>query len=51
MVIAVMSQFGFSPEALLPGVQVKSALPPTGKSPEEAAKIGSAIAAGGFVKD
>jgi cation/acetate symporter len=54
MAVAVMSQFGFSPEALFAkAVQVKAGIASNaGKSPEEAAKIGSAIMGpGGFVKD
>jgi cation/acetate symporter len=49
-----MSQFSFSPEALFAkAVQIKGGIATNaGKSPEEAAKIGSAIMGpGGFVKD
>lgn len=54
MAFMVMAQFGFSPEALFAkGVVVKTLLAAnTGKSPDEAAKIGLAIMGpGGFVKD
>ncbi len=54
MAFMVMAQFGFSPEALFArGVEVKTALAlNTGKTPEEAAKIGlSVMGPGGFVKD
>jgi cation/acetate symporter len=54
MAIMVMAQFGFSPEALFAkGVAVKTAVAvASGKSPEEAAKIGLAVMGpGGFVKD
>ena len=54
MAIAVLSQFGFSPEALFAkGVEVKTQIAAsTGKSPEEAAAAGlSIMGPGGFVKD
>ena len=54
MAFMVMSQFGFSLEALFAkGVAVKTQLAANaGKSPDEAAKIGLAIMGpGGFVKD
>jgi cation/acetate symporter len=54
MAIMVMSQFGFSPEALFAkGVEVKQQIAlNAGKSPEEASKIGLAIMGpGGFIKD
>ncbi|WEY43030.1 cation acetate symporter [Paraburkholderia sp. SUR17] len=54
MAIMVMSQYGFSPEALFAkGVEVKTAIASAaGKSPEEAAKIGrSVMGPGGFIKD
>ncbi|CAM2198208.1 acetate/glycolate:cation symporter [Paraburkholderia kururiensis] len=54
MAIMVMSQYGFSPEALFAkGVEVKTAIAAAaGKSPEEAAKIGrSVMGPGGFIKD
>ncbi len=54
MAVMVMSQFGFSPEALFAkSVEIKTALAAkTGKSPDEAAKIGfSIMGPGGFVKD
>ena len=54
MAIMVMSQFGFSPEALFAkGVQVKAQIAQNGgKTSEEAAKIGLAIMGpGGFIKD
>nr|WP_315428750.1 cation acetate symporter [uncultured Albidiferax sp.] len=54
MAIAVLAQFGFSPEALFAkAVQVKTQIAANdGKLPEEAAKIGLAIMGpGGFVKD
>jgi cation/acetate symporter len=54
MAFMVMAQFGFSPEALFAkGVAVKTQLAAnTGKSPDEAARIGLAIMGpGGFVKD
>jgi cation/acetate symporter len=54
MAIAVLSQYGFSPEALFAkGVEVKTQIAATGgKSPEEAASAGlSIMGPGGFVKD
>jgi len=54
MAIAVLSQFGFSPEALFAkGVEVKTQIAASaGKSPEEAAAAGlSIMGPGGFVKD
>ena len=54
MAFMVLSQFGFSPEALFAkGVEVKTAIAlGSGKTAEEAAKIGlSVMAPGGFVKD
>ena len=54
MAFMVMSQFGFSPEALFAkGVEVKTLLAAnTGKTPEEAAKAGlSIMGPGGFIKD
>jgi cation/acetate symporter len=54
MAFMVMSQFNFSPEALFAaGVKVKATIAEgTGKTPEEAAKIGlSLMNPGGFVKD
>ena len=54
MAVMVMSQFGFSPEALFAkGVEVKKQIAlNAGKSPEEASKIGLAIMGpGGFIKD
>jgi cation/acetate symporter len=54
MAIMVLSQFGFSPEALFAqAVAVKTQIAANdGKLPEEAAKIGLAIMGpGGFVKD
>ncbi|SDO94523.1 cation/acetate symporter [Rhodoferax sp. OV413] len=54
MAIAVLAQFGFSPEALFAkAVEVKTQIAANdGKLPEEAAKIGLAIMGpGGFVKD
>ena len=54
MAIMVLSQFGFSPEALFArGVEVKTALAANaGKSPEEAAAAGlSIMGPGGFIKD
>jgi cation/acetate symporter len=54
MAIMVMSQFGFSPEALFAkGVQVKAQIAQNGgKTAEEAQKIGLAIMGpGGFIKD
>ncbi len=54
MAIMVMSQFGFSPEALFAkGVEVKKQIAlNAGKSPDEASKIGLAIMGpGGFIKD
>lgn len=54
MAIMVMSQYGFSPEALFAkGVEVKTAIAAAaGKSPDEAAKIGrSVMGPGGFIKD
>ncbi|MDB5929692.1 MAG: actP [Polaromonas sp.] len=54
MAFMVMSQFGFSLEALFArGVEVKTQLAAnTGKAPEEAARIGlSVMGPGGFVKD
>ncbi|HET9642328.1 MAG TPA: cation acetate symporter [Burkholderiaceae bacterium] len=54
MAVMVLAQFGFSPEALFAkAVQVKAAIAQnSGKSPDEAAKIGlSIMEPGGFVKD
>ena len=54
MAFMVLSQFGFSPEALFAkGVAVKAAIAEnSGKTPEEAAKIGlSIMGPGGFIKD
>ncbi|MEY3953511.1 MAG: cation acetate symporter [Pseudomonadota bacterium] len=54
MAFMVMSQFGFSPEALFAkGVEVKSAIAANaGKTPEEAAAAGlSIMGPGGFIKD
>jgi cation/acetate symporter len=54
MAVAVLAQFGFSPEALFAkAVEVKTQIAANdGKMPEEAAKIGLAIMGpGGFVKD
>jgi len=54
MAFMVMAQFGFSFEALFAkGVEVKSLIATnTGKTPEEAAKIGlSIMGPGGFIKD
>jgi len=54
MAFMVMSQFGFSPEALFAkGVEVRTAIAiNAGKTPEEAAKLGlSIMGPGGFVKD
>ncbi len=54
MAFMVMAEFGFSFEALFAkGVQVKSLIATnTGKTPEEAAKIGlSIMGPGGFIKD
>ena len=54
MAFMVLLQFGFSPEALFAkGVAVKAAVAEaSGKTPEEAAKIGlSLMAPGGFIKD
>jgi cation/acetate symporter len=54
MAFMVLAQFGFSPEALFAeGVKVRTAIAEnTGKTPEEAAKVGLAIMGpGGFVKD
>jgi cation/acetate symporter len=54
MAIMVLAQFGFSPEALFAkGVAVKTAIAESsGKTPEEAAKIGlSIMGPGGFIKD
>ena len=54
MAFMVLAQFGFSPEALFAkGVEVKTAIAlGSGKTAEEAAKIGlSVMAPGGFVKD
>ncbi len=54
MAIMVLSQFGFSPEALFArAVQVKAGIAAAaGQSPEAAAKTGLALMApGGFVKD
>ena len=54
MAIAVLSQYGFSPEALFAkGVEVKTQIAASGgKSPEEAAAAGlSIMGPGGFVKD
>ncbi|MBK6322398.1 MAG: cation acetate symporter [Burkholderiales bacterium] len=54
MAIMVMAQFGFSFEALFAkGVEVKALIATnTGKTPEEAAKIGlSIMGPGGFIKD
>ena len=54
MAFMVLSQFGFSPEALFAkGVAVKTAIAEgSGKTPEEAAKIGlSIMGPGGFIKD
>ena len=54
MAIMVMAQFNFSLEALFSrGVEVKAAIAlAAGKSPEDAAKVGSAIMnPGGFIKD
>ena len=54
MAFMVMSQFGFSFEALFAkGVEVKALIATnTGKTPEEAAKIGlSIMGPGGFIKD
>jgi cation/acetate symporter len=54
MAFMVMSQFGFSPEALFAkAVEVKTAIAAnTGKEAEEAAKAGASIMKpGGFVKD
>ncbi len=54
MAIMVLSQFGFSPEALFAkGVEVKTAIAANaGKTPEEAAAAGlSIMGPGGFIKD
>jgi cation/acetate symporter len=54
MAFMVLANFGFSPEAMFAkAVEVKSGLAAaTGKTPEEAAKIGfSIMGPGGFVKD
>ena len=54
MAIMVLSQYGFSPEALFAkGVEVKTQIAASaGKSPEEAATTGlSIMGPGGFVKD
>ena len=54
MAFMVMLQYGFSPEALFAaGVKVKADIAMgTGKTPEEAAKIGLALMGpGGFIKD
>ncbi|WP_110401398.1 cation acetate symporter [Sphaerotilus hippei] len=54
MAFMVMSQFGFSPEALFAkGVAVKAAIAEgSGKTPEEAAAIGlKLMGPGGFIKD
>jgi cation/acetate symporter len=54
MAIAVLSQFGFNPEALFAkAVEVKAGIAANaGKTPDEAAAIGRAIMGpGGFVKD
>ena len=54
MAFMVLAQFGFSPEALFAkGVAVKTAIAESsGKTPEEAAKIGlSIMGPGGFIKD
>ena len=54
MAFMVLAQFGFSPEALFAkGVAVKAAIAEnSGKTPEEAAKIGlSIMGPGGFIKD
>ena len=54
MAFMVMSQFGFSPEALFAkGVEVKTAIAANaGKTPEEAAAAGlSIMGPGGFIKD
>ena len=54
MAVMVLAQFGFSPEALFAkGVAVKTAIAESsGKTPEEAAKIGlSIMGPGGFIKD
>lgn len=54
MAFMVMLQYGFSPEALFAaGVKVKTDIATgTGKTPEEAAKIGLALMGpGGFIKD
>ena len=54
MAFMVLAQFGFSPEALFAeGVKVRTAIAEnTGKTPEEAAKVGlSIMGPGGFVKD
>ncbi len=54
MAFMVMAEFGFSPEAMFAkSVQIKTDLAAqSGKSPEEAAKIGfSIMGPGGFVKD
>lgn len=54
MAFMVMSQFGFSPEALFAkGVEVKTAIAANaGKTPEEAASAGlSIMGPGGFIKD
>ena len=54
MAFMVLAQFGFSPEALFAkGVAVKAAIAESsGKTPEEAAKVGlSIMGPGGFIKD
>jgi len=54
MALMVLAQFGFSPEALFAkGVQVKAQIAQnSGKTPEEAQKIGLALMGpGGFIKD
>ena len=54
MALMVMSQFGFSPEAMFAkSVEIKTGLATqAGKTPEEAARIGfSIMGPGGFVKD
>ncbi|WP_101047243.1 cation acetate symporter [Macromonas nakdongensis] len=54
MAIMVLSEFGFSPEALFAkGVEVKTAIAANaGKTPEEAAAAGlSIMGPGGFIKD
>ncbi len=54
MAFMVLAQFNFSPEALFAkGVEVKAAIASAaGKSPDDAARIGSSIMRpGGFVKD